>query len=50
MAKVGKKTKTKINEKLIFDRMVYNAIDFLKISVNELKKRPKYSVINFYCA
>jgi hypothetical protein len=48
VAKVAKKTKTKINENLIFERMVYNAIDFLKMSVEELKKRPKYSVINFY--
>jgi hypothetical protein len=33
-----------------FDSLVRNAIDFLKKSVDELEKSPKYSVINFYAA
>lgn len=33
-----------------FDSLVRNAIDFLKKSVNELEKSPKYSVIHFYAA
>lgn len=34
----------------IFDSIVQNAIDFMTTAVNELKIRPKYSVINFYNA
>ena len=30
-----------------FDSLVSNGIDFLSRSVTDLKKRPKYSVINF---
>ena len=30
-----------------FDSLVSNGIDFLNRSVTDLKKRPKYSVINF---
>jgi hypothetical protein len=41
------KLKPKIKKEEIFDSLVTNAIDFLKVSVAELKKRPKYSVINF---
>ena len=33
-----------------FDSLVRNAIDFLRKSVDELEKAPKYSVINFYTA
>ena len=33
-----------------FDSLVRNAIDFLRKSVDELEKSPKYSVINFYAA
>ena len=29
-----------------FDSLVSNAIDFLSRSITDLKKRPKYSVIN----
>jgi len=45
--KTKKKLKPKIKKEEIFDSLVINAIDFLKVSVAELKKRPKYSVINF---
>ena len=45
--KVKKKLKRKIKKEEIFDSLVINAIDFLKVSVAELKERPKYSVINF---
>ncbi len=31
----------------IFDRIVDNAIDFLNSSVDDLKDKPKYSIINF---
>jgi len=31
----------------MFQSLVENAIDFLKVSLGELKDRPKYSVINF---
>ncbi len=34
----------------LFDSAVKNAIDFLKKSVSELQKSPKYSVINFCSA
>ena len=34
----------------MFDSLVRNAIDFLKKSVDELEKSPKYSVIHFYTA
>jgi len=34
----------------LFKSLVENAIDFLKKSVAEIKKSPKYSVINFYSA
>ena len=30
-----------------FDSLVCNAIDFLEMSVQEIEKRPKYSVIHF---
>ena len=33
-----------------FDCLVRNAIDFLRKSVDELEKSPKYSVIHFYAA
>lgn len=33
-----------------FDSLVCNAIDFLKKSVEELEKSPKYSIIHFCCA
>ena len=32
----------------IFDSLTKNAIDFMTTSLNELKERPKYSIINFY--
>lgn len=32
----------------IFDSLTNNAIDFMTTSLNELKERPKYSIINFY--
>ncbi len=34
----------------LFDLVVRNALDFLKQSVSELEKRPKYAVINFCSA
>jgi hypothetical protein len=34
----------------LFESMVKNAIDFLKKSVDELEKDPKYSVIHFFAA
>ncbi|HXF41913.1 MAG TPA: hypothetical protein VN687_19510 [Blastocatellia bacterium] len=36
--------------KEVFDSLVHNGIDFLKSSVEELTKRPKYSIINFCSA
>src|SRR5262245_38512034 len=36
-----------MDDSKIFDSLVKNAIDFLKQSVNDIKKKPKYSVINF---
>jgi len=39
-----------ISHKAIFDSVVQNAIDFFKKSISELKKEPKYSVINFCSA
>ncbi|MBI2198305.1 MAG: hypothetical protein HYU42_06840 [Candidatus Rokubacteria bacterium] len=34
----------------LFDLVVKNALDFLKQSLRELRKRPKYSVIDFCSA
>jgi hypothetical protein len=34
----------------MFDRLVENAIDFLKVSLEDFENRPKYSVINFCSA
>lgn len=34
----------------MFDSLVKNAIDFLKVSLEDFKNRPKYSVINFCSA
>lgn len=45
--KKKKKLKLKIKKQEVFNSLVTNAIDFLKVSVAELKERPKYSVINF---
>jgi Apea-like HEPN len=36
-----------MNNSEIFDSLLKNAIDFLKNSVSEVKKKPKYSVIRF---
>ena len=36
--------------KIMFESLVENAIDFLKVSLGELRDRPKYSVINFCSA
>jgi hypothetical protein len=41
----GKRAKNSLDE--FFDSLVSNGIDFLSRSVTDLKKRPKYSVINF---
>ncbi len=37
----------RINEHEIFQALVENAVDFLKNSISEIEKKPKYSVINF---
>lgn len=37
-----------MNQSKMFDRLVDNALDFLKMSINQLDKYPKYSLINFY--
>ena len=39
-----------ISQKLIFQSVVQNAIDFFQKSIAELRKNPKYSVINFCSA
>src|SRR5687768_9471477 len=46
MINLGKPTK---HSDPPFDSLVCNAIDFMKQSASDLKRRPKYSVINF-CA
>jgi hypothetical protein len=45
-----KKTKSGVKTSTLFKSLVENAIDFLKRSVAEIKKSPKYSVINFCSA
>lgn len=35
------------NSRAFFDDLVLNALDFLRASVRDFKRRPKYSVINF---
>lgn len=40
-------SKTLPREKELFDSLVKNGLDFLKVSVEELEVRPKYSVIHF---
>ncbi len=42
--------KKSINLQIFFDSLTRNAIDFLKKSVDELDKSPKYSVIHFCSA
>ena len=34
----------------MFDSLVKNAIDYLKISLEDFKSRPQYSIINFCLA
>ena len=46
MKRYPKPNKVKEADEL-FDSLVENAIDFLQMSVQELEKRPKYSVIHF---
>lgn len=36
-----------LREKELFDSLVKNGLDFLRVSVEELEARPKYSVIHF---
>lgn len=45
----GSSRKVRTSEEF-FDSLVENAIDFLKRSVSEIKKSPKYSVIDFCAA
>lgn len=40
----------RIKSQEIFNQLVLNAIDFLEHSVSEIKKNPKYSIINFCTA
>jgi hypothetical protein len=44
------KSKRAKNPDEFFDSLVRNAIDFLQMSVRELERRPKYSVIHFAMA
>lgn len=47
--KTGASPKVRTSDEF-FDSLVENAIDFLKRSVSEIKKSPKYSVIDFCAA
>jgi hypothetical protein len=40
----------KVTPELLRDRLVANAIDFLRRAINEFKKDPKYSIIHFSAA
>jgi hypothetical protein len=49
--KIAKKTnRTRIQAARLFKNLVENGFDFLKKAVAEIKKSPKYSVINFCAA
>ena len=43
-------TNQRMQSKEMFERVVANAVDFLKYSLTELEKTPKYSVIHFCSA
>src|SRR5713226_3157429 len=43
-------TKKRPQSEQMFDSLVANAIDFLRHSIDELEKKPKYSVIHFCAA
>ncbi|UHD17854.1 hypothetical protein [Thiocapsa bogorovii] len=39
-----------MSQKLMFKRLVDNALDFLSKAIDDLDERPKYSVIHFHAA
>jgi hypothetical protein len=39
-----------MDNKILFDRLVMNALDFLSRSIADLENQPKYSTIHFYTA
>lgn len=49
MARTYVKQTVQNNEQL-FDSLVINAIDFLESSIDDLNKRPKNSIVDFYTA
>ena len=39
-----------MNESELFNSLVSNALDFLDAAIDDIRNRPKYSVIHFYSA